>query len=59
MPDELLLALDSGLPGKSYVETKIEKKISVNDVGTTLRPLSKRELELMRLLAHAFPGLHS
>ena len=52
-PDELLHAIAVVLAGKSYVEAEIAQELGGSDApdGAMLRPLTKREIEIMRLLA--------
>jgi two-component system invasion response regulator UvrY len=52
-PDELLKAIQVVLSGRSYVETEIAQEIGNMEApgDSYLRPLTKRELEIMRLLA--------
>ncbi len=52
-PDELLKAIRAVLDGQSYIEAEIAQELADGeDAGKSyLRPLTKRDLEIMRLLA--------
>lgn len=50
-PDELLHAIEAVLAGRSYIEAEIERELGSAQGGAGLRPLTKRDLEIMRLLA--------
>lgn len=52
-PEELLAAIDTILAGGTAIERDIAKEIAVRDEGENayLRPLTQRDLEILRLLA--------
>jgi two-component system, NarL family, invasion response regulator UvrY len=52
-PEELLSAIRAVLSGRSYVEDEIVQELSGGDTAAdgSLRPLTRRDLEIMRLLA--------
>lgn len=52
-PDELLKAIRAVLDGQSYIEAEIAQELGDGEAAdkSYLRPLTKRDLEIMRLLA--------
>lgn len=52
-PEELLAAIDAILAGGTAIERDIAKEIAIRDEGENayLRPLTQRDLEILRLLA--------
>jgi DNA-binding NarL/FixJ family response regulator len=55
-PDELLTAIRTVLAGRCYVESEIAQELGAKDArdAATSRPLTKRDLEIMRLLANGY-----
>ncbi|MBN9589358.1 MAG: DNA-binding response regulator [Alphaproteobacteria bacterium 64-11] len=53
MPEELLEAVDAILAGGTAVEKDIQREMAIHDVmeDAYLKPLSERDLEILRLLA--------
>ena len=53
MPDELLEAVDTVLAGGTAIEKDIQREMAIRDVmeDAYLKPLSERDLEILRLLA--------
>jgi DNA-binding NarL/FixJ family response regulator len=53
MPDELLEAVDTILAGGTAIEKDIQREMAIRDVmeDAYLKPLSERDLEILRLLA--------
>jgi DNA-binding NarL/FixJ family response regulator len=52
-PEELLAAIDTVLAGGTAIERDIASEIALHDIGEDayLRPLTQRDLEILRLLA--------